>query len=127
MALYRTSDPESLKSKWIDRALQSLDRSLELEPKNVRAWTGRGLVFLQLGRHEEEAQCYRHSLDIDSSDPGLWLLYVNALRAAGKEDEAAANLDEAYHAYLLAGRPKGLQEIFEKVDARLPADLTKIQ
>src|SRR6516164_506728 len=121
MALYRTSDPESLKSKWIDRALQSLDRSLELEPKNVRAWTGRGLVFLQLGRHQEEAQCYRHSLDIDSSDPGLWVLYVNALQNAGKEEEAAANLDEAYHAYLLAGRPKGLQEIFKKVDARLPA------
>jgi tetratricopeptide (TPR) repeat protein len=126
MALYRTSDAESLKSKWIDQALQCLDRSLELEPNNVRAWTGRGLVFLQLGRHEEEAQCYRRSLDMDSSDPGLWLLYVNALRAAGKEDEAAANLDGAYHAYLLAGQPKELQEIFEKFGPNVPADLTKI-
>jgi tetratricopeptide (TPR) repeat protein len=126
MALYRTSDPESLKSKWIDRALQSLDRSLELEPKNVRAWTGRGLVFLQLGRHEEEAQCYRHSLGIDSSDPGLWLLYVNALQSAGKKDEAAANLDRAYHAYLLAGQPEELQEIFGKFGPGVQADLTKI-
>jgi hypothetical protein len=64
---------------------------------------------------------------MDSSDPGLWLLNVNALQGAGKEDEAAAHLDEAYHAYLLAGRPKELQEIFGKVDADLPADLTKIQ
>jgi tetratricopeptide (TPR) repeat protein len=126
MALYRTSDPESLKSKWIDRALQSLDRSLELEPKNVRAWTGRGLVFLQLGRHEEEAQCYRRSLDMDSSDPGLWLLYVNALQSAGKEDEAAANLDRAYQAYLLAGEPEELQEIFGKFGPGVQADLTQI-
>ena len=127
MALYRTGDPESLKSRWFDRALQSLDRSLELEPENVRAWTGRGLVFLQLGRHEEEAQCYRRSLDLDSSDPGLWLLYVNALRAAGKEDEAAANLDGAYHAYVLAGQPKELQEIFEKFGPNVLADLPRIQ
>jgi hypothetical protein len=62
---------------------------------------------------------------MDSSDPGLWLLYVNALRAAGKEDEAAASLDEAYHAYLLAGQPKELQEIFEKFGPNVPADLTK--
>ena len=46
---------------------------------------------------------------MDSSDPGLWLLYVNALRAAGKEDDAVANLDRAYQAYLLAGQPEELQ------------------
>ena len=54
------------------------------------------------------------------------LTYVNALRAAGKEDQAAANLDGAYHAYLLAGQPKELQEMFEKFGPNVP-DLTSIQ
>ncbi len=127
MALSETSAPESLKNKWLDLAMRSFDQSLKLEPKNVRAWTGRGLVFLQLGRHEEESECFRRSLDMDSSDPGLWLLYVNALRAAGREDEAAAHLEKAYHAYLLAGQPQELREIFEKFGPPVSADLAKLQ
>lgn len=127
MALSETSAPESLRNKWLDLAVQSLDRSLKLEPKNVRAWTGRGLVFHMLGRHEDEIGCYRRGLDIDSSGVGLWLLYVNALRAAGREDEAAAHLEEAYHAYLLAGQPQQLREIFEKFGPPVSADVTKIQ
>jgi len=127
MALYETSAPESLRNKWLDHAVQSLDQSLKLEPENVRAWKGRGLVLLVLGRHEEEAECYRRALDITPASLDLWLLYVNALQSAGREDEAAAHLDVAYHAYLLAGQPKELKEIFEKFGPSAPADLTKIQ
>jgi hypothetical protein len=78
------------------------------------------IAWLNLGLALRRMALYR------SSDPGLWLLYVNALRSAGKEDEAAANLDGAYHAYLLAGQPKELQEIFEKFGPNVPADLTRI-
>jgi len=127
MALYEKSAPESLKKKWLDHAVQSLDQSLKLEPENVRAWKGRGLTLLVLGRHEEEAECYRRALDIAPGSVDLWLLYVNALQSVGREDEAAAHLDEAYHAYLLAGQPKELKEIFEKFGPSAPADLTKIQ
>ena len=127
MALYETSAPESLKNTWLDLAVQSLDESLRLEPDNVRAWTGRGYVFHQLGGREEESSSYRHALDIDSSSVDLWLLYVNALRAAGREDEAAAHLEEAYHAYLLAGQPKEHREIFENFGPSVRPDLTKVQ
>jgi tetratricopeptide (TPR) repeat protein len=127
MALYETSAPESLRNKWLDLALQSPDESLRLEPDNVRAWTGRGFVFHQLGRYEEEIRCYRRALDIDSSNVELWLVYVNALRVAGREDEAAAHLEEAYHGYLPAGQPQELREIFEKFGPAVSADLTKIQ
>ena len=127
MALYETSAPESLKNKWLHLAVQSFDQSLKLEPNNVGAWTGRGFLFHHLGRYEEEIRCYRRALDIDSSNVELWLVYVNALRAAGKEDEAGAHLEEAYHAYLLAGQPQELREIFERFGPPVSADLTKIQ
>jgi Tfp pilus assembly protein PilF len=127
MALYETSAPESLRNEWLNRAVQSFDKSLRLEPNNVRAWTGRGSVFHQLVRHEEESRCYRRALNIDSSSVDLWLLYVNALRVAGREDEAAAHLEEAYHAYLLAGQPKEHREIFEKFGPAVSADPTQIQ
>lgn len=127
MALIETSAPESLRNKWLHRAVQSFDRSLNLEPQNVRAWTGRGFVFHQLGRHEEEFRCYRRALDIDSSSVDLWLLYVNALRVAGREEEASAHLEEAYHAYLLAGRPQEHREIFKNFGPPVSVDVTEIQ
>jgi len=127
MALHETSAPESLKNKWLNHAVESFDESLKLEPNNVRAWTGRGYVFHQLGGHEEECKCYRRALDIDSSSVDLWLVYINALRATGREDEAAAHLEEAYRAYLLAGRPQEHWEIFKNFGPTVSVDVTQIQ
>lgn len=115
MALHSRSASDGLKNKLLERSLESLDRSLELEPTNPRAWRGRGLVFHMRAQYEEEAKCYRHALDIDSSDPHLWLLYLHALRAAGKEEEAGATIEPAYHAFLLAGQPEDLRDVFEGV------------
>lgn len=115
MALHSTSGSAAMKERLLNRSLESLDRSLELEPTNPRAWRGRGLVFHMRAQYEEEAKCYRRALDIDSSDPHLWLLYVNALRAAGKDDVAGASIEPAYHAFLLAGQPEDLRDVFEGV------------
>jgi tetratricopeptide (TPR) repeat protein len=117
MALHAKSESAEMKERLLDRSLESLDRSLELEPTNPRAWRGRGLVFHMRAQYEEEAKCYRRALDIDSSDPHLWLLYMHALRTAGKEDEAGATIEPAYHAYLLAGQPEELRDVFEGVGA----------
>lgn len=115
MALHSRSASAGLKNQLLDRSLESLDRSLELEPTNPRAWRGRGLIFHMRAQYEEEANCYRRALDIDSSDPHLWLLYLHALRAAGKDDEAEATIEPAYHAFLLAGQPEDLRDVFEGV------------
>lgn len=126
MALHSKSASAALKNTLLDRSLESLDRSLELEPTNPRAWRGRGLVFHMRAQYEEEAKCYRRALDIDSSDPHLWLLYLHALRAAGKEEEAGASIEPAYHAFLLAGQPEDLRDVFDGVGTPVRSDLTAI-
>jgi tetratricopeptide (TPR) repeat protein len=127
MPLLGVSDPPAVNTRRLDRALQCFQRSLELEAKNARAWTGCGLVFYQRGDHEREIDCYQRALAIDPSDPGLWLFYCNALELAGRHEEALANVDTAYHYYLLAGQPEQLRPVFEQWIPRAQMDLSKIQ
>jgi len=56
------------------------------------------------------------ALDADTSDPNLWLFYAFALGAAGREAKALSVVEDAYNAYLRAGRPEGLQYLFAEID-----------
>jgi hypothetical protein len=52
-----TSDPDSLRSWRLERALECFDRSLALSqterPVSIRAWAGKALAFWQLRRFDE--------------------------------------------------------------------------
>ena len=126
MALLGTSDAAAINARRLDQAMQCFQRSLDLESKNVRAWTGCALVEHQRGDHEREIDCYQRALAIDPSDAGLWLLYSAALEAAGRHEEALATIDSAYHYYLLAGQPAELQSVFEGFVPNGRTDLSAI-
>src|SRR5262245_36274045 len=80
MALYRVQDSESVNQRRLQYALQSFQRSLELEPENrptnVRAWIGGAFTYHQLGRFHDEVSCCWQAVELDRSDPNLWLLYI---------------------------------------------------
>jgi tetratricopeptide (TPR) repeat protein len=124
MALYRTQDSESVNRRRLQLALEAFDRCLHLDPANVgknsRAWTGKAFTYHQLGLYDEEVRCCSRALDSDSSDPKLWLLYGFALKEAGKESEALSVMDSAYEAYLAAGEPEDLRDVFAGVGTALP-------
>jgi len=121
MALYRTQDSEHLNRQRLLSALQAFDRSLQLDTdnngKNIRAWTGKSLTYYLLGLYEEELQCCTQALEADRSDPKLWLLYGFALRSAGRKDEAVSIMDYAYDAYVKAGKPEELREVFGDIES----------
>ena len=119
MALYRVQDSKSVNDRRLQSALRSFEWSLELEPenrpKNVRAWVGRAFTYHQLGRFEDEVSSCSQAVELDRSDPNLWLLYSFALRSAGKQQEALAAVEDGYQAYLMAGQPKELRHLFADV------------
>jgi tetratricopeptide (TPR) repeat protein len=123
MALYRTQDPEPVNRRRLQRGLEAFERCLRLDPgnrgKNVRAWTGKAFTYHQLGLHDNELRCCSRALDADRSDPKLWLFYGFALRAAGRAQEALSVMDNAYHAYLMAGEPEELRDVFAGVQSAL--------
>ena len=124
MALYRTQDSHAVNRQRLQIAIEAFDRCLRLEAdnigKNIRAWTGKAFTYHQLGLHDEEVSCCSRALDSDSSDPKLWLFYGFALKAAAGKSEALSVMDNAYEAYLSAGEPEDLRDVFEGMRTVLP-------
>jgi tetratricopeptide (TPR) repeat protein len=121
MALYRTQDPEPVDRRRLQRALETLEYCLWLEPrnssKNIRAWTGKAFTYHQPGLHDEEVRCCSRALDAHRSHTKLWLFYGFALRAAGRKEETLSVMDNAYEAYVIAGEPEELRDVFAGVQS----------
>lgn len=118
-ALYRTNDREETNRLRLQSALQAFDRALQLDPdndgKNIRAWTGMSFAYHLLGLYERELECSVQALEADRSDPNLWLLYSFALKSAGRVEDALSSMNDAYDAYIRAGKPEELREVFSDV------------
>jgi len=118
-ALYRTNDPEETNRARLQSALQAFDRALQLDPdndgKNIRAWIGMSFAYHMLAMYQKQLECCAQALESDRSDPNLWLLYSYALKSAGREDEALSTMNDAYEAFIRAGRPEELREVFADV------------
>ena len=111
------SDSDAVKALRLERALACLDRALALSrehrPVAIRALAGKALAFRQLERFDDAVRSAREALNLDPSDPNLWLLCSYCLTFAGKDDEASESVQGAFDAYVAAGRPEGLRHIFE--------------
>ena len=121
VALYRAEDPEEMNKARLESAVQAFDRALQLDPdnngKNIRAWTGLSFAYHILAMYEKELECCAQALESDRSDPKLWLLYSFALKSAGRENEALSTMNDAYDAYIRAGKPEELREVFADVQS----------
>ena len=120
-ALYRANDPEEMNRARLQSAVQAFDRALLLDPdnngKNIRAWTGMSFAYHMLAMYDKELECCAQALASNRSEPKLWLLYGFALKSAGREDEALSTMNDAYEAYVRAGRPEELSEVFADVQS----------
>lgn len=120
-ALYGTNDPEEINKARLQSAVQAFDRALKLDSdnngKNSRAWAGMSFAYHMLGMYEKELECCVQALESDKSDPKVWLLYGFALKFAGREDDALSAMNDAYDAYIRAGRPEELKQIFADVQS----------
>ena len=121
VALYRTRDPEEANRVRLQSAIQVFDRAIQLDPdntgKNIRAWTGMSFAYHMLAMYEKELECCAKALESDRSDPKLWLKYSFALKSAGRDDEALSIINDAYDAYIRAGSPEELREVFADVQS----------
>ena len=120
-ALYRTNDPTETNRVRLQSALQAFDRALQLDSdndgKNIRAWIGMSFAYHLLAMYQKALDCCAQALESDRSDAKLWLLYGFALKSAGREDEAVSIMNDAYDAYLRAGKPEELREVFADVQS----------
>ncbi|MEU8037043.1 tetratricopeptide repeat protein [Streptosporangium sp. NPDC049078] len=77
-----------------DRARTAFDRALELAPSLAAAWANRGLLAFETGDPEGAVADFTRALDA-GDDPALLFNRAMALRAAGRDQEARADLTRA--------------------------------
>lgn len=115
-------DRPSSRTQRLERAISCFDRALALSDDervvNIRAWAGEALAFVQLGDLNEAVRCSAAALELDQSDPNLWLLHSGCVGRAGNEDEALRLIENAYEAYVAAGRPQALRHLFDRHGSR---------
>jgi tetratricopeptide (TPR) repeat protein len=119
LRIMATSDPKPIAATRLERALKSFDRSLALgqgeRALKIRALAGKAFACAQLGRFKEGVRFSLTALELDRSDPNLWLLHSSLLGMAGRQEEALELIDGAYRAYVMAGRPEGLRSLVDSV------------
>jgi tetratricopeptide (TPR) repeat protein len=52
----------------LDRALQSYDKALQVDPKNAAAWAGKARTLATLGERDQAVKCLDEALAIDAND-----------------------------------------------------------
>ena len=120
-------DVESRRQARLQQAVECFDRSISAAqssaPVLIRAWVGKALIFGQLGEFERAVHCSREAVDLGPSDPNLWLLQSSFLSMAGRKEEALELIQQAYNAYLMAGEPEELRDVFQSVTSAMPPEL----
>jgi len=77
------------------KALDHIDRSLELEPDNAECWNDRGFIADALGDKALALRCYRVSLALDPRSPDAHNNIAVALESQGKLEQAVHHYREA--------------------------------
>lgn len=77
-------------------ALQSLDKVIELEPKNKKAIREKASILAKLGRFEEAFQILKPFLDEDRYDTELFPIYISVQLDSGRTEKATVEFNSAY-------------------------------
>ncbi len=105
--LDKTSNQSINTNIWLDKgndlansgcyseALVSLDKAVEIQPKNSAAWVMRGVVLIHLSRYLDALNSCDRALEIDNSDRQAWLFRGAALNHLGRYQECYNSYDKS--------------------------------
>ncbi len=79
-----------------DRAIDALDKAIELKPDFAEAWYNKGITFSVMGRVEEEIMAYDHALAINPRYAEAWNNKASSLGKLGRYEEALEAAAKAY-------------------------------
>jgi tetratricopeptide (TPR) repeat protein len=116
-------------------ALQDIDQSLQLDPRDVNAIHHRGNVLFALGRHAEARGAYEQVLQAEPEEASTWNNLGATLEALGKVEEALAAYQRATECrppsqnaffgiallHLRAGRTADARGVVERFEKSFPA------
>lgn len=101
------------------KAVEFLDRVLELSPRDSRGWYKKGVCLAMLGNHVDAIRCYEKAIEENPEDARLWFMkgksqtetksFLDALFSMDKSIETRPDFTEAWHS------KGGLLEVLGKI------------
>ncbi|HTY15217.1 MAG TPA: tetratricopeptide repeat protein [Methanoregulaceae archaeon] len=79
----------------LNKSLDSLNRSLALDPYSEKTWITTGDVLSAMGRLNESLEAYTHGLHLDKTDPALYVKIADVQVRTGAYSTAVASYDRA--------------------------------
>jgi tetratricopeptide (TPR) repeat protein len=77
------------------RAVEDLNRAIQLYPKYLVAFNNRGLVYSDLGDYEQAVRDHGAAIRLDPTLPRAYALRAIAYTMLGRDNEASSDLDQA--------------------------------
>jgi tetratricopeptide (TPR) repeat protein len=78
-----------------DKALENLNKSVGLEPRNPKVWFARSVTLYNLKRYDESLESLNTTLAIDPDYGAAWYLKGDVLRIVGRANESEEYLAKA--------------------------------
>ncbi|MEE9490400.1 MAG: ATPase domain-containing protein [Thermoplasmata archaeon] len=89
------------------KAIEFLDRVLELSPRDPQGWYKKGVCLAKLGNHVDAIGCYEKAIEENPEDARLWFMkgrsqretksFVDALFSMDRSLEIRPDFTEAWH------------------------------
>ncbi|MFZ1026696.1 MAG: tetratricopeptide repeat protein [Limnoraphis robusta] len=78
-----------------EKALQSINKAIELDDQDVLFWKIKSLVLYELERYEEELVSYNKAIELDDQDVSLWKIRGQVLYKLERYEEALVSYNKA--------------------------------
>lgn len=79
----------------LELAGENFERAIEAVPRNPLAWRGRGLYFRMKKQYPEAIKDFSKAIELDSTDPELYLLRAKAYAAIGDDARSTSDVERA--------------------------------
>lgn len=85
-----------------EKSLELFDEAINLEPNNGYAWSGKGYVYIYLGKYKEAMNCFNKCVELDPNNAWFWDCkayvhdYLGEFEEAIKCYDRSLEIDPAY-------------------------------
>ncbi len=95
-------------------ALQAYEEALNMDPRNLHAWNGKGTVLYDQGNYRRAFEAYQHAIDIEPDNAVVWVSAGVALNCLQRYQQALVHFERALNL-----DPKHIAAWNGKADAQL--------
>jgi serine/threonine protein kinase len=84
-----------LRQQQFSLALQAYEEALNMDPRNLYAWNGKGTALYNQGNYRRAFEAYQHAIDIEPQNAVVWVCAGAALNSLQRYQQAQVHFDRA--------------------------------